>query len=102
MRRPTVQRGRRSSSSSARETSRPPSKSPLPRVKVPRPTDQGRTTMNDQGSGSVVKVITVIGESPESFAKAADAAVRKAQQTIRNITGVDVISMSATVDANPG
>jgi flavin-binding protein dodecin len=28
--------------------------------------------------------------------------VRKAQQTIRHIQGVDVISMSATVDDNPG
>jgi dodecin len=52
--------------------------------------------------GNTVKVITIIGESPESFAKAADAAVRTAQKTIRNITGVDVISMSATVDPNPG
>ena len=51
---------------------------------------------------SVVKVITIIGESPESFAKAADEAVRTAQKTIRNITGVDVLSMSATVDPNPG
>jgi len=51
---------------------------------------------------SVVKVITIIGESPESFAKAADNAVRTAQKTIRNITGVDVISMSATVEPNPG
>ena len=50
----------------------------------------------------VVKVITIIGSSPDSFAKAADAAVRQAQKTIRNITGVDVISMSATVDPNPG
>jgi dodecin len=50
----------------------------------------------------VVKVITIIGSSPESFAKAADEAVRTAQKTIRNITGVDVISMSATVDPNPG
>jgi dodecin len=58
--------------------------------------------MNDESTGSVVKVITIIGESPESFAKAADAAVRKAQQTIRNITGVQVVSMSATVDPNPG
>jgi len=58
--------------------------------------------MADKGRGSVVKVITIIGESPESFAKAADNAVRKAQETIRNITGVDVISMSATVDPNPG
>ena len=57
---------------------------------------------DDKDVASVVKVITIIGESPESFAKAADAAVRKAQQTIRNITGVDVVSMSATVDPNPG
>jgi len=28
--------------------------------------------------------------------------VRTAQKTIRNITGVDVVSMSATVDPNPG
>jgi flavin-binding protein dodecin len=52
--------------------------------------------------GSTVKVITVIGSSEESFAKAADSAVRTAQKTIRNITGVDIISMSATVDPNPG
>jgi flavin-binding protein dodecin len=51
---------------------------------------------------NVVKVITVIGSSPQSFAKAADEAVRTAQKTIRNITGVDIISMSATVDPNPG
>jgi flavin-binding protein dodecin len=51
---------------------------------------------------NVVKVITIIGSSPQSFAKAADEAVRTAQKTIRHITGVDVISMSATVDPNPG
>ena len=51
---------------------------------------------------SVVKVITIIGSSPQSFAKAADEAVRTAQKTIRHITGVAVISMSATVDPNPG
>jgi flavin-binding protein dodecin len=50
----------------------------------------------------VLKVITIIGSSEQSFAKAADDAVRTAQKTIRNITGVDVISMSATVDPNPG
>ena len=58
--------------------------------------------IDDGDVGSVVKVITIIGQSEESFAKAADAAVRKAQKTIRNITGVDVVSMSATVDPNPG
>lgn len=50
----------------------------------------------------IAKVITIIGSSPESFAKAADEAVRTAQKTIRNITGVDVISMTATADPNPG
>jgi flavin-binding protein dodecin len=51
---------------------------------------------------SVVKVITIIGKSEQSFAKAADEAVRTAQKTIRNITQVDVVSMSATVEPNPG
>ncbi|HEY5662005.1 MAG TPA: dodecin family protein [Gaiellaceae bacterium] len=51
---------------------------------------------------AVVKIITIIGTSEQSFAKAADEAVRTAQKTIRNITGVDVVSMSATVDPNPG
>ncbi len=46
----------------------------------------------------VAKVITVIGSSPESFAKAADAAVQEASKTLRGITGADVISMSATVE----
>jgi hypothetical protein len=46
----------------------------------------------------IAKVITIIGSSPESFAKAADAAVQEAAKTVRGITGVDVISMSALVD----
>ena len=46
----------------------------------------------------IAKVITVIGQSPESFAKAADAAVQEASKTLRGIHGVDVISMSALVD----
>jgi flavin-binding protein dodecin len=45
----------------------------------------------------VAKVITLIGSSPESFAKAADAAVQEASKTLRGITGADVISMSAEV-----
>ena len=48
----------------------------------------------------VAKVVTIIGSSPESFAKAADAAVAEAAKTIRGITGADVISMSAEVDGN--
>jgi flavin-binding protein dodecin len=46
---------------------------------------------------SVAKVVTIIGSSPESFAKAADAAVQEAARTLRGITGADVVSMSATV-----
>ena len=45
----------------------------------------------------VVKVVTIIGNSPESFAKAADAAVQEASRTLRGITGADVLSMSASV-----
>ena len=45
----------------------------------------------------VAKVVTIIGNSPESFAKAADVAVREAAKTLRGITGADVVSMSAEV-----
>jgi dodecin len=48
----------------------------------------------------VAKVVTIIGSSPESFAKAADAAVQEAAKTIRGITGADVISMSAVVEGD--
>jgi flavin-binding protein dodecin len=46
----------------------------------------------------VAKVVTIIGSSPESFAKAADAAVQEAAKTLRDIHGADVISMSAVVE----
>jgi dodecin len=46
----------------------------------------------------VAKVITIIGSSPESFAKAADAAVQEAARTLRGITGAHVTSMSAVVE----
>jgi dodecin len=46
----------------------------------------------------VAKVVTIIGSSPESFAKAADVAVQEAAKTLRGITGADVVSMSAKVE----
>ena len=46
---------------------------------------------------SVAKVVTIIGSSPDSFARAADAAVQEAAKTLRGIKGADVISMSAEV-----
>ena len=48
----------------------------------------------------VAKVVTIIGNSPESFAQAAQAAVEEAAKTIRGITGADVISMSCEVDGD--
>jgi flavin-binding protein dodecin len=49
---------------------------------------------------NVAKVVTIIGSSPDSFAKAADAAVQEAAKTLRGITGADVVSMSAVVDGD--
>ena len=46
----------------------------------------------------VAKVVTIIGSSPESFAKAADAAVQEAAKTLRGISGAQVVSMSAEVE----
>jgi flavin-binding protein dodecin len=48
----------------------------------------------------VAKVVTIIGSSPESFAKAAEAAVQEAARTLRGITGADVVSMSAEVEGD--
>jgi dodecin len=48
----------------------------------------------------VAKVVTIIGSSPESFAKAADAAVKEAAKTLRGISGAQVVSMSAVVDGD--
>ena len=45
----------------------------------------------------VTKVVTIIGSSPDSFAKVADVAVQEASKTPRGITGAHVTSMSAEV-----
>ena len=47
---------------------------------------------------AVAKVVRVIGSSPESWAKAADAAVQEASKTMRGISGAHVVSMSAQVE----
>jgi dodecin len=48
----------------------------------------------------VAKVVTIIGQSPEGFAEAANVAVKEAARTLRGITGADVISMSAEVEGD--
>jgi dodecin len=46
----------------------------------------------------IAKVITIIGNHPESFAKAAEVAVQEAARTVRGISGADVVSMSCEVE----
>ena len=48
----------------------------------------------------VAKVVTIIGSSPEGFAKAADVAVQEAAKTLRGISGAQVVSMSADVEGD--
>jgi len=48
----------------------------------------------------IAKVITVIGNSPDGFAEAAQVAVTEASKTLRGITGADVLSMSCEVDGD--
>ncbi|MGE5588353.1 MAG: dodecin family protein [Clostridia bacterium] len=47
---------------------------------------------------SVVKIVELMGESSTSWEDAVNQAVRAASQTIRNITGVEVTNMTASVD----
>jgi len=48
----------------------------------------------------IAKVVTIIGNSPESFAQAAQVAVTEAAKTLRGISGADVVSMSCEVDGD--
>ena len=48
----------------------------------------------------VAKVVTIIGNSPDGFAEAAQVAVQEAAKTIRGITGADVVTMSCDVEGD--
>ena len=54
--------------------------------------------MADDVKGGVVKVIELVGSSPNSFSDAVRNAVRTASETIRNIRGVEVLGSTAEVD----
>ena len=54
--------------------------------------------MTKETAGGVVKIIELVGSSPTSFSDAVRNAVSTASQTIRDITGVDVLSSNATVE----
>jgi flavin-binding protein dodecin len=45
----------------------------------------------------VAKVIEVVGSSKKGWAEAADVAVKSASKTVKNITGVQVVHMTAQV-----
>lgn len=55
-------------------------------------------THHDEVAGGVVKVIELVGSSPNSFSDAVRNAVRTASETVRGIQGVEVLSSNATVD----
>ncbi len=47
---------------------------------------------------SVVKVVELLGESTTSWDHAIQEAISAASATIRNITGVEVLNMTASVE----
>lgn len=53
--------------------------------------------MAEEVRGGVVKVIELVGSSPNSFSDAVRNAVRVASKSIRNIRGVEVLSSTAEV-----
>lgn len=54
--------------------------------------------MPEEQEGAVVKILELVGSSPNSFSDAVRNAVTRASKTLRNITGVDVLSSNATVE----
>ena len=49
---------------------------------------------------STVKVIELVGESSESWEDAAEQALRDASETIDEISGVDIVGQTASVEDN--
>lgn len=56
--------------------------------------------MTDETIGGVVKVIEVVGSSPNSFSDAVRNAVREASRTLHNLRGVEVLSTNAEIEGN--
>ena len=52
----------------------------------------------DHVPGAVVRIIEVVGSSPNSFSEAVRNAVQAAAQTVRGIRGVEVVTSNADVD----
>ncbi len=46
---------------------------------------------------ATVKIIELIGTSPKNWEEAANNAVKEAQETVKGITGVEVVAQTAKV-----
>jgi len=46
---------------------------------------------------NVAKVIELVGSSEKGWSEAADVAVRTASKSIKNITGIELVAMTAQV-----
>jgi flavin-binding protein dodecin len=51
---------------------------------------------------SVAKIVELIGTSDEGWEDAAQKAVKEARRTIRGISGIEVVDMTAKVDDKTG
>ena len=51
---------------------------------------------------NIAKITEIVGSSDKSWQDAAQVALNEAKKTIRGITGVEVIDMTAKVDSNSG
>jgi dodecin len=51
---------------------------------------------------NVAKIIELVGSSNKSWEDAAQVALNEAKKTIRGITGIEVLDMTAKVDSTSG
>lgn len=56
--------------------------------------------MAHEVEGGVVKVIELVGSSPDSFSDAVRNATKTAAASVRNIRGVEVLNSNAEVDGS--
>ncbi len=49
---------------------------------------------------AAIKIVEILGTSKKSWSDAAAEAVREASGTVRNITGVEVVSQTAKVEGD--
>lgn len=59
---------------------------------------QARGTLATQGDVAVARVTELIASSPEGFREAVEEGVSRAAETLRNITGVEVVGKRVKVE----